>query len=928
MATPIISYTGSLPEIPSREPYLPPTSYLRKKPETQDEYEIVEGRRPSKMLLVNKLRTVIDAWRTSDYEGASSVTRRLFSYWFDEDHLVDETLFRYYFGQREAIEAVVYLLEVVQIRDAKALIDAYAEVFKTGLFEYNLTHQTTMDGKRQLRRYFPEFVPPKEGIQDLPPEELTRYACKMATGSGKTVVMAMLMVWSYFHKKMVPGSLLSTNFLLLAPNVIVYERLEKDFSNGRIFEQLPLLPPEWKRMWNLKVILRGESAEPDSSGVLFLTNIHQIYENREKEWTPANAIQAILGKPVQGGVMRSRSMLERLKGLPDLIAINDEAHHVHDEDLEWAKTLMAIHQALSHGLALWLDFSATPKDQTGAYFPWCVCDYPLAQAVEDRIVKAPLIVHKVERSDPEKVTHDNVIAAYGDWLEAALARYREHERTYKPFEVQPVLFIMAEQNNLADEIGNWLKKTKELGFKNDEILVIHTDNTGEVQKGEIEKLRQVARDIDLPTSKVKVIVSVMMLREGWDVRNVTVVLGLRPFTSKAQILPEQAVGRGLRIIQGIGPDRTQTLEVMGTAAFEAFVRGLESEGVSVPTTATLPTPPVIIQPVQEKLAYDIAIPKTAPSLSRNYRKLEDFHPLSLKPLYNESDLEGYAMHIKLDMEFATTETRVHHVEISASIVPIAEDVLSTIVRKVMDHARVTGVFTQLYPKVRTYITDRCFVKHVDLDNTIVRQFLNQLTVQEQIASHLGKAIGQLTCEIQPIIVQPASILLSHTKPFTWRRKNIMCNHTIFNYVATYNDFESRFAEFLDRCPDVLRFAALGTTEQDTAVQFRVDYLKRSGAIGLYYPDWVLVQQSDKDPINWIVETKGRVWEGTELKDAAIQAWCEAVSDQTNIAWHFIRVNQSVFEKTHYATFSALLADEDPSQQLWSDATRPDEKASK
>src|SRR6266566_261859 len=692
MPTSIISYTGSLPEVPNREPYLPPTSYLRKKLGTENEYEIVEGRRPSKLLLVNKLRDSVDAWRSSAYEGASAVTRRLFTYWFDEDHLVNEALFHYYFGQREAVETIIYLLEVARIRDAKALIDNYAEVFKTSLFEYNVTHQTTMDGKRQLHRYFPEFTPPRVGVQDLPPEDLIRYACKMATGSGKTVVMAMLMVWSYFHKKRVPGSLLSNNFLLLAPNVIVYERLEKDFGSGRIFEHLPLLPPEWKHSWSLTVILRGEGTEPDATGNLFLTNVQQIYENREKEWTPANAVQAILGKPVQGVAIRERTMLERLKSLPDLIAINDEAHHVHDEDLAWTKTLMTLHQALLNGLALWLDFSATPKDQSGAYFPWCVCDYPLAQAVEDRIVKAPLIVHKVERNDPEKVTRDNVIEAYGDWLEAALARWHEHERTYKPLGIRPVLFIMAEQNNLADGIGSWLKKTKELALEDDEVLVIHTDNTGEVQKGEIEQLRQVARDIDLPTSKVKVIVSVMMLREGWDVRNVTVVLGLRPFTSKAQILPEQAVGRVLRIIQGISPDRTQTLEVMGTTAFEAFVRGLEAEGVSVPTTATPPVPPVIIQPVQEKLAYDISIPKTSMSLLHNYRKLDSFNPLSLDPLYDGTELDE--LRISLEMEFATTETRVHQVDLSVGIAPIAEQLLSTIVRKVMERARLTGVFTQ------------------------------------------------------------------------------------------------------------------------------------------------------------------------------------------------------------------------------------------
>jgi len=126
------------------------------------------------------------------------------------------------------------------------------------------------------------------------------------------------------------------------------------------------------------------------------------------------------------------------------------------------------------------------------------------------------------------------------------------------------LFIMAEQNNQADEIEKWLLANKEIRLKKSELLVIHTDKEGEIIKNYIEKAWEAARDIDKPESRIKVIASVLMLREGWDVRNVIIVLGLRPFNAKANILPEQTVGRGLRLMQGISPDSTQTLEVMET----------------------------------------------------------------------------------------------------------------------------------------------------------------------------------------------------------------------------------------------------------------------------------------------------------------------------------------------------------------------------
>lgn len=264
MARSIISYDKDLPEIPGRCSWEQPMSFLEKDPQSPTGWRINESeRRPSDRLLVMKLREAVNAWRSGDpengiesYAGTSQVTKRLFEYWFEEDHEVPgfSAPFRYHFYQREAIETLVYLVEIIKNHDAKPLIDQFAQTFRKDLFEDNVVHETTMDGKRCIRRYFPELE--AEGIQDLPPEHLRRYAFKMATGSGKTWVMAMIIVWSHFHKHFVQGSDFSTNFLIAAPNVIVYQRLEKDFTGNSIFNTLPLVPPEW-RPWSQKVILRG-----------------------------------------------------------------------------------------------------------------------------------------------------------------------------------------------------------------------------------------------------------------------------------------------------------------------------------------------------------------------------------------------------------------------------------------------------------------------------------------------------------------------------------------------------------------------------------------------------------------------------------------------------------------------------------------------
>ena len=896
MATAVIPYDKDLPEIPNRRAWEKPTSHLRKKEGSKDEFEIEPGRRPSKLLLVNKLRQAVEEWRDG-YPGASPVTERLFNYWFEEDHLVDGDCFRYHFGQREAVETLIYLVEIRKIRDAKVLVDAFAEIFypegtQQQLPGAGIEHQTTVQGGRQIRRYIPEVS--GWTTQDLPPENLRRHAFKMATGSGKTIVAAMLMVWSYFHKRMVADSDLSTNFLLLAPNVIVYQRLEKDFGDNRIFRVLPLVPREWK--WDFKVILRDQSTEPDPTGNLFLTNIHQVYESREESWTPANAVEALLGKkPVKDLSSHERSMLERIKGLKDLVVLNDEAHHVHDEELQWHKTLISIHEVLPKGLSLWLDFSATPKDQNGTYFPWIICDYPLAQAVEDRIVKAPLIVSQVKKKDPDKVTRKNVIEAYGEWLLAALSRWKEHYKTYKALGPRPVLFVMAEKNDYADEIGKWLAEEKKNGLKESEVLVIHTDTEGEITKKDLVKARQAARDIDLPENRIKVIVSVLMLREGWDVRNVSVVLGLRPMTAKAQILPEQAVGRGLRLMEGISPDRTQTLEVMGTQEFEKFVRQLETEGVGIKTVVIPPPPPLKVEPVLEKIKYDINIPLTRPIYAHNYKRLSDLAPLSLEPIYEQEELDE-PYRIRLKMEFATTKTEVHQEDISPGINLIAQDILASITNKVIDIAKLGGGFSELYPIVRDYVVLRCFGTKIDLDKEEIRSHLSSYFLQHGIAKYLAKKIGEITAEKRSIEFENIGFKLSDTKPFTWRRNLPLldCKHTIFNYVATYNNYEKDFAKFLERCEDVLRFASLGTTEQESGTRFKVDYLKGSGAIGFYYPDWVAVQEENEKEVNWIIETKGREWEDTLAKDAAISDWCKKVSAQTGNSWRYMRVNQPEF----------------------------------
>jgi type III restriction enzyme len=755
--------------------------------------------------------------------------------------------------------------------------------------------QTTTDGVRQL-------VLPDGTQDDLPPEELPRFACKMATGSGKTLVMALTIVWSYFHTKREPASPLANNFLVLAPNVIVYERLRVDFENARIFRDLPLIPRGWA--FDLNVILRGETTEPAGSGNLFVTNIDQLHE-REAELTPLNAVERLLGRKPSGNVATAgRRMLDRLRDLDDLVVLNDEAHHVHDDELAWNQTLLRLHELLPSGLALWLDFSATPKDQAGRYFPWIVSDYPLAQAVEDCIVKVPTILHMVDRDDPDHVTNANVLEKYGEWIHAGVARLKAHEKAFKDIEnAKPVMFLMCESVAQADAIGEFLRdKSSGFGFKHDEVLVIHTDRLGDIKKSEIDELRRKAREIDRPDSPVRVVVSVLVLREGWDVRSVTLVLGLRPGTAKAQILPEQAVGRGLRLMPQLGPDRRQVLEVMGTPAFESFVKGLEAEGVHIAVTTKKPKPPITVQPVKERRRFDIAIPKTSSTMRRVYRRLEEWDP-SAAPACMDLDDIARMRAMRLAVTDGVYEQKLGDIVIERRRPSLSNELVAIIVNKVQNLAQFTGEFADLVPLVSAYLSQRAFDEPIDLESENVRMFLGQVTIMDKVARFLARELADLTTEAIPLTVESEPLALSQTKPFLWRRDHTTCTKTVFNFVATFNSFETAFAEFLDDRKDVRRFAALA--EHFTG--FWVDYLKPSGALGRYFPDWVVIQRLDGGDVNWIVETKGRVWDGTAEKDAAIRHWCEQVTRQSGAPWKYMRVDQPIFRPNQLGTFADLVA---------------------
>ena len=330
-------------------------------------YQVPQSQRPSRAALVPAIREVVHAWRASGYEGATVTSRTLLKHWFENDHRTsdgDEWL--YYYCQREAIETLIYLYEVVQARSL-----------------YTLAQHFDADDRIRLN--------PSD-------DRWTRYVFKMATGSGKTKVMSLAIVWSYFNARFESSSEdYSQAFALIAPNVIVYERLLEDFRDGTVFRRDPLVPPEWVDDWQFTVITRDDPTVSSTPGTLYVTNIHQLYapKTRARAGGEPEEMTAVVGAPVSSSMGGDPiGLRERMLSHGELMVLNDEGHHVHTDDLEWAKVISTMNDDLGqsgNGLRAQLDFTATPKHTNGALFNEIVVDYPIAQAVEDGIVKRPIL---------------------------------------------------------------------------------------------------------------------------------------------------------------------------------------------------------------------------------------------------------------------------------------------------------------------------------------------------------------------------------------------------------------------------------------------------------------------------------------------------------------------------------------------------------
>ena len=520
-------------------------------------------------------------------------TAELLLWWFGEDMVLARQGLNFHAGQKQAILNAIVAHEVLgQERDHWTLLDLYQACAPDAL----------LTGNRMNEVASPKHAHPK-------------YCFKMATGTGKTWVMQALMVWQLLNKTAalaegINDARFTRQFMVVAPGLIVYERLldafcgklvaggvggsGRDFSTSDIYKFADLFVPEAYRD-AVFAFVRGNvcskaeiGLKATGNGMIAITNWHLLAEGEvlDDEVEDVEALGAPLDPhlvvgavlPLTPGRATGNSLdvldrryargnvLEFLAGLPELMAFNDEAHHIHDfkkegetTEVEWQKSLSRI-AATKGRRFVQVDFSATPYNDVGSgknkrklYFPHIVVDFDLKSAMRAGLVKSLVLDRRKEigalplefKAERDESGNPTLSEGQRVMLRAGLKKLRKLEADFAKIDPHrhPKMLVVCEDTTVSPLVAAFLQDQE--GLNEDEVMTIDSGKKAELGEKDWAPVRERLFSVDSHATP-RVIVSVLMLREGFDVNNICVIVPLR--SSQAQILLEQTIGRGLRLM--------------------------------------------------------------------------------------------------------------------------------------------------------------------------------------------------------------------------------------------------------------------------------------------------------------------------------------------------------------------------------------------
>ena len=839
---------------------------------------------------VNQLRDEVRAWREAGYPDTALVTRRLLEWWFERDEERTATGRRFFFCQREAIETVIYLYEV------------------------------------QKRRRMPETG------------DFVRYALKLATGTGKTVVMALLVTWSTLHRRKVSGSSLSANFLVLVPNLTVRDRVSgvprgdglDTAGEYNLYDAFDIIPPEYHDEFHPNVLVRNWQSIP--------------LEGRRDDWIPEEVAEE--GRFIPAAVLRAMRRRARkdpntpirrlLGGWRDLVVINDEAHHVYGEKrakkgedpdyIKWNKILERISKAAR--VSLIVDLSATPwygsgsPKPEGTLFEWLVVDFPVYDAFESGLVKV------VRLPDPDERGHiyldlwdlvkgartkEEYIRACKGAIASIYSSWRkDYDEWSSTFEFargpSPVLLCVADNATRAAWLFEHLTREYELLRNPDDEdrtrwVTIQVDSrVFDADKGNEAVLREMVNTVGRkgkPGEHVRCIVSVNMLSEGWDVQSVSHILGLRAFGSP--LLTEQVIGRGLRrtnydVLNQPLEERPEGSEETVDAFGIPFV-GFPVEKRKRPKPGEWGQKPVWIEADPKKEKFRVRVPNVrswavgvVESLA-NLVRVEELPEVRVNPKDTPPDVHVRPVVGGQPEAVMTLEEFRREWPLLKTAFLMAEELFEATNPGAAAELGIGPTFDELLDLSLQYLDSRVRALAVDGQRSDPRD-VGIYYWRRQVLDVLENAVrgvGLAGVEPVPILGNPDWLDSASLRRFQWTGVLAEGKRCHTNKAPCHTDLERRFADFLDRASDVVRYF------KNERFGFSVTYYEGNRP-RQYYPDFIIVaREVDGREVTWVAETKGEIRPNTPLKSEAAALWCEKMSRTTYGRWRYLFVPQRKFE---------------------------------
>ena len=885
-------------------PYEKPDKHLKYNREER-KFELIEGRRPAGYTIaseesrkfddpgefrelpsVNQIRKRVDNWRESGYPGVTKVTKELLAYWKKEDR--DKKLF---FCQLEAIETLIWFIEATETE--------------------------------------------KQGIKlEGDTGNIERLCSKMATGTGKTVVMAMLIAWQIINKVTYrQDTRFSKDILVISPGLTVRNRLQvlnpSASEQNNYYVEFDLIP---SGMFDK---LRG--------GRVKIINWHLL------EWESEDQVKrkkSVDKRGVKSDEAYAREVLGELKDAKNLIVINDEAHHAwrinpeaegkykRQRDLKdsayestvWVGGLDKINKV--RNIMRCFDFTATPFFPSGkkaseeSLFGWIVSDFGLNEAIESGLVKTPRVVVRDDGTPDAKTMRSKFYHIYADTevksdinravgKEVALpdlvtkAYYflgLDWAETLKLWEksnseTPPVMISVCNRTETAARVKFTLDKgkirIKEL--QNPEAtLQIDTKVLNEAESGlnggskktVAEELREKVDTVGQkgePGEGIQNVISVGMLSEGWDAKTVTHIMGLRAFTS--QLLCEQVVGRGLRRTSYDVNPETGLFEPEYVNVFGVPFTFLPHEGEGIGPEGGVPPPPPTpktrVHVDDEKKEFEITWPNVL-------RINHTYTPKLRIDLSKVQELQLNPEDTPLKAELAQIIEGKPDITKKLKVIDLSNDQIETLLtslrkqRLIFETAR--DVFDQVqpsWPGSKEYLIAQLIKiveSFLDSDKLVIQSesYRDDLKKRLLILLNLNKIVQHLFSAIRAENTEKLVPIFDKEMPIKSTGKMVTwytskpCELTDRSHIS-HVVYDSSWEA--SESYELEHNEAVDSWAKNDHLGFVISYLYK-GVVSSYYPDFLIRLKSGK---MLVLEVKGVDDEKNRTKRAALREWIDAVN---------------------------------------------------